>query len=490
MKIKYILLFIVFFRGIVLSKDLSEIVIPLVESLIKNQNIPTLQIIIFSPQKIWLQQFEYDYYDQKPKRNENLYNYFVGELSYPILGYYFTKEFTNIKIKNHPIIQLIEDNLKKSNYFIKKYNVLSDQYFDVYKENSNRLVFQSLLNMTSGLEISKSGIGMRNQDFKLDIKIRSNPFENFYLSTNNYLVLYDSLELFKPEYTISDFFKKVLFYKGSISKEFLKTHNIPYGSFSGKKIKFITDFDIHNVFSYGMITNLKNYMELIYIIYKENLIFDEFYIKTDKTSGYKNGFFYRKTCDGQFYIAENFGYVPGYSSYFFIMENGYGFGIFQSSDDEYTLHFIRDKIEEMLYGVLAIECFKELIDEKKFKSLLGYYRGENILENSVFKNIFTDFWVRVDHRNRFEVSNFFSKDPLGYIEAMNQKLFIRGYSKINRYPLNFIEENHKIKKIFIGIYEYKNIDWYLSIRGIVILFLFVILLIFITILGVIIYAKG
>lgn len=489
MKNKHLVLLFLFFRGIIFSNDLSEIVIPLVESMMKNRNIPTLQIVIFNPQKIWLQQFEYDLQEQQTKRNENLYNYFVGELSYPLVAYYFKKEYPNMQTRTHFIIESIERNLKKSNFRIKKYKIQTQEYLDLKKENSKSLTISSLLNMTSGLEISKSGISVPNQNPDEKMEIRSFPYENFFLSTKNYLVLYDSIASSSPEHLISSFYKNIFFYKGRISKEFLKNYKIPFGSFSGKKIKYITDFEIHNAFSFGLITNVKNYTELINKIYKENLIFDSFYTNSNNTTGFKNGFFYRKSCDGQFYIAESFGFLPGYSSYFLIMENGYGFGIFQSSDDEFTLHYIRDKIEELFYTILEINCFQETLQQNNLKHILGYYRGENIIENSFLKTFFTDFWLRVDSQNRFEVSHFFSKDPLGYLELKNQLLFFKGYSKINRYPIYFIEENKKIKKISFGIYEYKKICWYESIRGIIILILIVILVFFLFFLGVIIYAK-
>ncbi|MFN3604783.1 MAG: hypothetical protein ACK4UJ_08745 [Leptonema sp. (in: bacteria)] len=469
-----IFILLIIFGGALNSKEIFEVVVPLVESIMKDKNIPTLQIAIFRPEKTLFRQFEYSVKETKVKITKDLYNYFIGELSYPIISYWYIKELYNSKgmIQKNDVFEMLEKNLSKSNFNIKIYNTKRKDLTIIPSNNATILIIESLFNMASGIDVSKEGVVLSNHNIVENFSIRSYPFEQFYLTTNNFLVLYNVINHPHKEERLNEFLKKhkltSFFYKGKLSSEFFKNHKIPMGSFSGKKIKSIPELLIVNPFSYGMISNLKDYVEIINILYKENLIFDSFYVKQFPTSGYKNGFFYRKTCDNQYYVAENFGFFPGYNSYFFILENGYGFGIFQSSDDEFSIHYIRDKIEEILYEIIGINCPNPNPNPMDMDYLTGYYRGENILEDSKIKKIFTDIWIRFDYQNQLEVSNFFNKDPLGSIQLFHDKIFFKGYTKINRYPLNYLQENHQ-KKIVMGIYEYKKIDWFYSIRGFIII---------------------
>lgn len=490
-KIKFVIIFLIIFSNSVYSKEIQELIVPVIQSLMVEKNIPNLQIIVFNfnHKKKWLKQLDYNFKENKINLSENLSNYFIGELSYPVISYWIKTDFKNLENKinsNLEILQTIEKNLNKSSYRIRKFDIESNQYIDFKAKNKKDLIFESFLNMISGIDVSKEGIYLNPENLENQVKIRSFPFENFYLSTNNYKILSYALEYNQIE-SINQFLQKIVknsfFYSGKVTTEFLEKNKIPFGTFSGKKVKFVSEFYIQNYYSYGMISNVKDYTDLINELYKENLIFDNFYTNSNEKAGYKNGFFYRKSCNNQYYIAENFGFLPGYTTYFFILQNGYGFGIFQSSDNEYIIHYLRDKIEQLFYEILEIHCEEKTMDLFDFKFITGYYRGENILENSFYKNIFTDLWIRFDSKNQLEVSNFFNKDPLGYISSIQDELFLKSYSKLNRYPINLLDEKNNTKKITIGIYEYKKINWIYSIRGIILFFATFVLFIMIIIIG-------
>jgi hypothetical protein len=61
-----------------------------------------------------------------------------------------------------------------------------------------------------------------------------------------------------------------------------------------------------------------------------------------------------------------------------MMDNGYGFIVFQSSDNEYSINFLRDKIEEIYYQLNQEQCNYKNFDEE---SIYGYYRPINVVES-------------------------------------------------------------------------------------------------------------
>ncbi len=477
---------------------IKEIINPVISSLIQEYNIPMVQVLIFSPDKKIVEQFRYDIQNKSVEIEEksNLYyKFFVGELSYPLVNYIIDNNkntlLENIKylIKKDKYLEQIYIHLQNNkNYRILKYNLEKKNYENI-NLRPEELILDCLKNMLCGFEISKYGIfsiNDTNSNEVPEISIVEEPFQHFFLSNLNYYYLQELLRLtFVNEldwihnYLKLYQLKSSMFYKGLVDDNILNTNYIARGSYSDKKVSYIPHLIIELPFSYGFITNVEDYYKILEILKKNNRIFREYYTIEKNTSGYYNGFFYRKSCNSKNIIAEAFGFFPGNRSYVYVMDNGYGFIIFQSSDNDFVINFIRDKIEELLYRTLSLNCEKEIL--KNSESIEGYFRPINVSKHSLF----SDIWIRKNFEEKLEVSNFFNKDPVGYIyKNKNGELFFYGNTRLNRYPLNFAKDN---KSFTISIYEYKKIYWYQSIRGWIIIFAFIILILMLGILKYILH---
>jgi len=466
---KVLIIFVFYFMVKSLyCEEIQNILNPVIISLMQEKRIPTLQLLLFKPEKSILIEYEYNLEKKIVSLQENpkeLKNYFVGELSYPLISY-LLKE--NVDIKQDHIIKKIYQNLQlKKSYRIKLFDAKQQKYIEI--NDKNQLLFECLKNMLCGISISKDGINIKNPRNK--VEIRSLPYEHFYLSTSSYYFLekiynriYKDTLLFLNSRLMELKLNNSFFYKGQISEELLLRYKINRGSFSDQKISYIPDVSIDYPLSYGFITNVNDYYKILQIISNQQM-FDQFYTLNPLLGGYRNGFFYRYSCSKKFIITEAFGFFPGYRSYVFMMNNGYGFIIFQSSDNEYSINFIRDKIEEIYYQLNQEQCYYKNFDEE---SLYGYYRPINVVESHV--SIFSDIWIRKNLEGNIEVSNFFNKDPIGYLNRVNDLYYFRGYAKMNRYPFYFDQ-----KQLYVGIYEYKKIPWYKSIRGLIIIISFFVL---------------
>ncbi|GIX41002.1 MAG: hypothetical protein KatS3mg129_0735 [Leptospiraceae bacterium] len=490
---KYFKLFIIFISYFyvmnpIISEDIETIINPIISSLMKEKNIPSLQILLFKPGKVIFYQFEYNIQTKQLKIEQNpdksLY-YFAGELSYPLVNFIFNKfpidkrQITEISSLNKILNNLYE--LKKQFMLpIKLYNIPNKNYINFYNKNIDDLLLLCLKNMLCGIEISKDGVGITKS--QKNITITSLPFQHFYLSTYNYYLLekiYNKKDIiaFINEQLKTLNINHTFFYKGLINNNLLNQYNIKRGSYSDKKITYIPDIQIFFPLSYGFITNVYDYYKIIQILYK-SILFKEYFTLDYLAGGYKDGFYYRYTCDKQFIIAENFGFFPGYRSYSFVMNNGYGFILMQSSDNDYVIHFLRDKIEDIYYNLNNISC--NYIYNFDINEFYGYYRPENVVSKE--KAIFSDIWIRKNSDGIVEISNFFNKDPIGYLYEFNSLYYFKGYTKLNRYPFIFQQDKNKF---ISSIYEYKKISWYKSIRGLIILFSFFILIIMIIFIGLI-----
>jgi hypothetical protein len=466
---KVLILLVFYFLVESLScEEIQNILNPIITSLMQEKRIPTLQLLLFKPEKSILIEYENNIDKKIVSIQENpkeLKNYFVGELSYPLISY-LLKE--NVDIIQDDIINKIYQNLQlKKSYRIKLFDAKKQEYIEI--NDKNQLLFDCLKNMLCGISISRDGINIKNHQDK--VEIRSLPYEHFYLSTYSYYFLqkiynntYKDLLTFLNSRLIELKLNHSFFYQGLLNEDMLLKYNIKRGSFSDQKISYIPDISIDFPLSYGFITNVYDYFKILQILSNQQM-FDQFYTLNPLLGGYRNGFFYRYSCNKKFLITEAFGFFPGYRSYVFMMNNGYGFIVFQSSDNEYSINFLRDKIEEIYYQLNQEQCNYKNFDEE---SIYGYYRPINVVESHL--SIFSDIWIRKNLEGNVEVSNFFNKDPIGYLYNVNDLFYFRGYAKMNRYPFYFDQ-----KQLYVGIYEYKKIPWYKSIRGLIIIISFFVL---------------
>lgn len=473
---KFIIIYFVFVLSL-FSENIEDIINPVISSLLKEKNIESFQFLLFKPNKVLYFQFHYDLKTKDiimEKNPQKLDNYFVGELSYPVINFILQdREIVDNEFIDDPLLKEIQNHLSQlKNHRIRLYDIKNQKFVD------NKIYFiltECLKNMLCGIETSKEGIKITKTILKNKIDFKSLPFERFYLSTYNYYLLEN---IYNKKYkNIIDYlnqkmqFYKLetsLFFKGNLNKEIFTRYNIKRGSYSDQKITYIPDLEVVYPLSYGFITNVYDYYKILKEMFDKNFLFESYYTIEPSIGGYKNGFFYRYSCDKKFLVAENFGFFPGYSSYSFIMNNGYGFILMQSSDNEFTINFLRDKIEEIYYQLNNVEC--NYISKFDGEFIDGYYRPLNVIDDT--KSIFSDIWIRRNTEGYWEVSNFFNKDPIGFLYKVNQDIYFRGYIKLNRYPILLKQD------LFItGIYEYIKIPWYKSIRGLIILFSFFILFI-------------
>lgn len=482
MKIKtlFFIFLILLNLNTLVSKEILDILTPIISSLMKEKNIPEIQLLIFRPEQVKSLQYKRDLKDQSTVRiinSEKYYDrFFISEISYPIINFIIYKnresiysKFQDILKENILIKNIYDSFLKSSDKKINYYLIPSKFRYELIEKEAQ--IIDCLLNMICGIEISKSGIHPKDsvKDEKFNIRLIDLPYQNFYLSTYNYLLLKqildytfgDAIDFLNKNFRTFDL-QHTFLHVGEVNDKLLNEHKILRGSFSDKKISFIPDLIISNPLSFGMVSNVIDYYKILKILMSSNYVFNGFYTKDHRTGGYYQGFFYRKSCNDQYYIAEAFGIFPGTRTYVFLMENGYGFILFQSSDNEYVLHFLREQIENFYYKILNINC--SLKNPEVWEPLYGYFRPVNVVETTV--SLFSDIWIRKNDRNQIEVSNFFNKDPVGYIYQINQYNYFIGLNRINRYPVIFQNEN----RIIIGIYEYKKIYWFQSIRGLIIIF--------------------
>ncbi len=469
MNFKVLIIFMFYFLVKSLyCEEIQNILNPIISSLMQEKRIPTLQLLLFKPEKFIVMEYENNLDTKTISIKEDpkeLKNYFVGELSYPLISY-LLKENVDI-IQDNNINKIYQNlQLKKSNR-IKLFDAKKQEYIDV--DDKNQLLFNCLKNMLCGISISKDGINIKNH--QNNIEIRSLPYEHFYLSTYSYYFLekiynkiYKDISSFLNSKLMELKLNNSFFYKGQINEELLLKYKIKRGSFSDQKISYIPDVSIDFPLSYGFITNVYDYYKILQILSNQKM-FDQFYTLNPLLGGYSNGFFYRYSCNKKFIITEAFGFFPGYRSYVFMMNNGYGMIVFHSSDDEYSINFIRDKIEEIYYHLNQEKCNYENFDQQ---SIYGYYRPINVVESHL--SIFSDIWIRKNLEGNVEVSNFFNKDPIGYLYRVNDLFYFRGYVKMNRYPFYFDQQ-----QLYVGIYEYEKIPWYKSIRGLIIIISFFVL---------------
>lgn len=476
---------VLYFHTSLMSKEILEILSPVITSLMKEKNIPEIQLLLFRPEEIKSLQYKRDFKNQRDDvfitNQENEYNnFFISELSYPFINFIIESKKDQIFLDLEEVLK--EDVILKSIYdSMLNLNQTKIYFYDIDSSSKNRqlnpkfLFLDCLLNMLCGIELSRNGISIKELDKNETLKIRviDKPFEHFYLSTYNYYLLeklfnhtYEDTIQFINQYISSQNLKHTFIHRGKVDNELLIKFNVVRGSFSDKKITYVPDLIILNPLSYGMISNVYDYYKILQILISQKNIFEGFYTLDEETGGYRNGFFYRKSCDEQFYIAESFGIFPGIRTYVFLMQNGYGFILFQSSDNEYVINFLREQIENLYYRILNINCNFESPKTHDIKHLTGYYRPLNVVDTTIA--LFSDIWIRENDLGQLEVSNFFNKDPAGYLYFYNRYNYFLGLTRLNRYPV--IYRNDTEKKLLIGIYEYQKIYWFQSIRGIILIF--------------------
>ncbi len=465
--------------------------IDIIHTLMKRNNIPLLQFAYFNTR-------EYHFYQWELKENyeiitnQDLSSFLVGEIAYPLINDFVStldeeKLIQAIKKSlENQFLQEIYNNIKKeNNYIIYKYNLLIQKKEDIILEKKEKSLIISLQNMLSGLEISRAGIFFEKNPVQNSLVIREKPFLNFYLSTNNYLLLKSILDLYFNESAISHLnqylksqsMKNSYFYEGNI-EDLIQKNQIVRGSFSGKKIEYIKPFTIKNPLSFGLITNVKDYYRFIN---QNKNIFSEFYTYYHLVGGYKEGFFYRKSCDLNHYIAESYGILPGILTYVFLLDNGSGFILFQAGDDEKNLYLLREIIGNILFKESQIRCEFGNFENPELK---GDYIGMNLLPAK--KELFSDFYIRKDYDNFYKVYTFFSTKEIGKLYFLKENLIF--LDSLSRLGGNFFV--FKDDYIYSGIYKFKKLNWSSSLRGGIVIFSIIFLLLFLILSGFFIFRRS